>query len=129
MVGYLVTGKALSNAVRLFCPDFFDFISGNICSRPSKTGAIPLLSNIPSGWTSCLTTSSGSLEWIPLLQEIQSRGKSVIAYASAQEALEVVQYLEPSKTMLFIAYRMRKSYRTLFTVLRRDVNEEAKQGG
>lgn len=42
------------------------------------------------------------LDWIPLLQGIQIRGKKVIAYADPKEALEIVQYLEPSKTMLII---------------------------
>ena len=42
------------------------------------------------------------LGWIPLLQEIQNQGKSVIAYANPKEALEIVQYLDHSKTMLII---------------------------
>ena len=42
------------------------------------------------------------LHWIPLLQKIQAGGKRVIVYASPEEALEAIDYLEPSKTMFFI---------------------------
>jgi len=42
------------------------------------------------------------LNWIPLLQRIQASGRKVITYASPEEALEAIRYLEPSKTMFFI---------------------------